>query len=139
MAMNKSEKAEMEALRNALALSRAMRFPDYPVPQPMTYEEIRSSLTDGGLRFGSRQKVARGWFYNAHLGGHGPYSNRVTYGCSDGIHHSIDGDVTTSQGTGQMYRTREEASRALRHELTTKCAEVLAAVDRAIAAQEPTP
>ena len=137
MAMTKAEKAELEAARNSLALVRAMHFPDYPVPQPMTYEEIKASLVAGGKRFGHTQMVARGWFYNANLGGQGGYSNSVTHGCSDGIHHSREGDVTTTQQTGRMYRTKLEALQALRHELTTQAATVLAAVDAQIAGAEP--
>lgn len=133
MAMNKAEKAELEEARNALALVRAMHFPDYPVPEPMTYEEINASFVDGGKQFGQTQRVARGWFYNANLGGHGGYSNGVTHGCSNGINHSREGDVTTTQQAGRMYRTKLEALQALRHDLTTQAAKVLAAVDAQIA------
>lgn len=130
MAMTKAEKARMAELEHALGLARALRFPDYPVPTPMTREEIKASLVDGGTRYGKAQQVARGWFYNAYLGGAGDYANRVTYGCSDGIGHDRDGDTTSSQNMGRMYRTRGEAVMAMRHELTTACAEVLAKVDR---------
>jgi len=130
MSMTKAEKARVAELEHALALARALRFPDYPVPAPMTYDEIKASLTDGGIRYGQKQRVARGWFYHANLGG---YSNSVSFGCSDGHSHGRDTDTTTSQGMGRMYRTREEATMGLRHELTTQCAEVLARVDQMLA------
>jgi hypothetical protein len=129
MAMTKAEKARMQELEHALRLSRAMRFPDYPVPQPMTREEIDASLAPGGFYLGRQQMVARGWFYHANVGGYGGYSNSVTYGCSNGMSHSREGDYTTSQNMGRMYRTKSEAFMALRHELTTKCAEILADID----------
>jgi hypothetical protein len=133
MAMTKGEKAELEAARNALALVRAMHFPDYPVPQPMTTDEIKAGLVDGGNKWGAPKRVARGWFYNVHISSsHGkPFS--VTYGCSNGIHHAREGDTTNSQNAGRMYRTKDEALRAARHEATTVVAKVLAAIDEAIA------
>ena len=123
----------MAELEHALLLARAMRFPDYPVPRPMTYEEIKANLVEGGVRHGHPQKVARGWFYNAYIGSHTSYGGRVTYGCSDGIHHSTEGDTTTTQDCGRMYRTKADAVMALRHDLTTQCAEILAKVDRLLA------
>lgn len=132
MAMNKAEKAEMERLRNDLALARAMRWPDYPRPEPMTREEIDAALVEGGEKWGKRQRVARGWFYNAYLGGYGP--PKVTYGCSDGFHHSTTGDTTSTQQMGRMYRTEEDAWQCLRLDLTEQCAKLLASVDQAMAA-----
>lgn len=128
MAMNKKEQAEMQRLRDDLALVRAMRWPDYPRPSPVNREWIDANLVDGGEQYGRRQKVARGWFYNAYLGsisGHG-----VSYGCSSGMSHNTHGDTTTTQQMGRMYATKREALQALRLELTEKCAGVLAAVDR---------
>lgn len=131
MAMNKSEKAEMDRLRHDLALARAMRWPDYPRPAPMTREDIAANLIDGGMKYGSPQKVARGWFVFSHLGGFS--DGRVSYGCSDGIHHSAEGDATTTKQMGVMYATKRDALHVLRLELTEKCAEILARVDRMIA------
>jgi len=131
--MTKAEKAEMERLRNDLALSRAMRWPDYPVPSPMTYEDINASLVEGGIRYGHRQKVARGWFWGVHLGTFGRKKFSVAYGCSDGSKHAPEGDATTSQNMGRMYRTKLEALQAARIEMTAQCAEALADLDREIA------
>lgn len=125
MAMTKAEKAEMDRLRNDLALARAMRWPSYAKPARMTYDQIRDNLVDGGVKWGSRQKVARGWFQNA-------YSQRVSYGCSDGTFHSQGGDTTSSQNMGEMWATKADALRAMRLEMTEDFAKKLAAVDRQI-------
>jgi hypothetical protein len=130
MAMNKKEQAEMDALRNALAEAKAMRWPDYPAPAPVTRQWIEANLVDGGMKYGRPQKVARGWFYNSHLGGYG--SPGVTYGCSDGMNHDKVEDKTSVQGAGRMYATKLEALQALRIELTQRCAGILASVDRQI-------
>lgn len=136
MAMNKTERAEMERLRNYLALARAMRWPSYPKPAPMSLEQIRANLVFGGIKYGTaKQKVARGWFINSYLGG-GFHQHQATYGCSDGNNHSTEGDVTTSQNRGEMYATKADALRALRIELTEKMAKVLANVDRQIEESE---
>ncbi len=42
----------------------------------MTIEEIKGSLEEGGIKWGSHQKVARGWFANFYNG-----VATVTYGC----------------------------------------------------------
>lgn len=131
MAMTKAEQAEMQRLRDDLALSRAMRWPDYPMPQAVTREWIAANLVDGGIRYSSAQRVARGWFINAYLGG---YSRpKVTLGCSDGVHHNTEGDVTVSQNMGRMYATKREALQALRLTLTEMCAKILADVDSQLA------
>lgn len=129
MAMTKREQADMRRLRDDLALARAMRWPDYPNPAPMPQAEIKANLVEGGERYGRRQKVARGWFCNA-------YNGSLTYGCSDGTHHDSRGDTTGTQGMGIMYRTKADAARAMRLEMTEKFAEKLAAVDRIIADAE---
>lgn len=132
MAMTKAEKAELERLRADLALARALRWPDYPRNAPMTQDDIKANLVEGSVYYSKRrQMVARGWFYNAYLGGYG--NPTVTYGCSDGINHSREGDTTTSQQAGVMYRTKSEALQNLRLDLTEKCANILADVDRQLA------
>ncbi|RWE46801.1 MAG: hypothetical protein EOS79_11465 [Mesorhizobium sp.] len=125
MAMNKTEQAAFEKLRNDLALARAMRWPSYPKPAPMSRAEIEANLIDGGERWGSSQKVARGWYQNA-------YSKRVTYGCSTVVSHNIEGDTTSSQNMGVMYAIKADALRAMRLEMTEKFARDLAGVDRQI-------
>lgn len=133
MAMNKSERAEMERLRKDLALAKAMRWPGYARPESVSREWINQNLEEGGLRFGKSERVARGWFYNAYLSGTNVVS-APTFGCSNGISHSSDGDVTTTQNMGRMYPTKLDALHCLRLDLTEKCARVLADVDRQIEA-----
>lgn len=125
MAMTKAEKAEVDRLREDLALARAMRWPSYPKPAPMTRAEIDANKVDGGIRYGQPQRVARGWFPNA-------YDQRVTYGCSDGIHHDRGGNTTSSQQMGVMYAAKADALRAIRIEMTLAFAKKLAAVDQQI-------
>jgi len=129
--MNKKEQAEMQKMRDDLALARAMRWPDYPKPAPMSRDEIKAKLVEGGIQFGRRQMVARGWFYNAYLGWYS--APRATYGCSDGLNHNSEGDTTSTQNVGRLFVTQSDALRALRLDLTEQCARVLAAVDRQIA------
>ena len=128
MAMNKKEQAEMDRLRSDLALARAMRWPSYPKPAPVTREWIDANLVDGGMQMGRRQRVARGWFINSYIDGYG--SPRATFGCSDGYGHNSDGDTTTTQKMGRMYATKEEALQALRWEVTERVAAILAGIDR---------
>lgn len=127
--MNKKELAEMQRLRDDLALSRAMRWPDYPKPASMSAEQIKANLVEGGTKHGRPQLVARGWFYNAHNG-------YLSYGCSDGNYHDRMGDVTSTQTAGYMFATKVDAARAMRHDMTIAFAAKLAAVDRMIADAE---
>lgn len=125
MTMTKAERARMEMLEREARLARALRFPTDPVPQPMSIAEIKASLTDGGMKSGHYEKVARGWFFNSHV-------MQVSRGCSNGYSHSPTGNVTTSQNGGRMYRTEAEAWRAMRHEKARQVAEDLAKIDARI-------
>jgi hypothetical protein len=99
----------------------------------MTRDEIEAakvSLTpqDQSTRSYARRNAALGWFYNAH-------TCELSRGWSDGMSHSrhnITGD-SGSQNMGCMYRTKGDAARALRHEISRDYAKRLAAVDRIIA------
>ena len=84
-----------------------------------------SQLAPGGMKYGQRQQVARGWFMN-------PHSLMVTYGCSDGSTHSTEGDITSTQRMGRMYRTEIEALRAMRHEVVDRVSRELAKIDARI-------
>ena len=133
MAMTKAEKAEMEQLRMALALSRAMKWPDYPVPAHMTEAEIRTSITEEVEHYGHLKAVAAG--FNAYFPSYvkAPTVDRVI---SDGMGHSSSGGSSWAQGAGRLYRTPREALMALRHKKTKEVAEMLAAIDLAIAEAE---
>lgn len=129
MAMTKTEQKRMADLEDALRRARAMRWPEYNMPAPMTEADIAANLVDGGIKYSSPERVARGYFANS-------YSGRVTYGCSNGVHHSTSGDTTTTQHMGVMYATEVDAWRAVRYEMTEKFAAQLAKVDQEIANAE---
>lgn len=129
MAMTKAEKARMEELEEALALARALRWPEYPAPAPMTQAEINANLVEGGMKFGSKQMVARGYFPHC-------YSNdrpAITYGCSDGYNHSTNRDVTSTQQCGSMFAAAVDAWRWIRVKKTEEFAKYLAHIDKLIA------
>jgi hypothetical protein len=130
MAMNKAEAGEMTRLRQDLMLARALRWPDYPTPHPMTEAEIKASLTVEAQSYGHNQMVAVGWFQNT-------YTSRVTKGCSNGHGHNRNGLGTSTQGMGQMYATEADAYRAMRMEMTEDFAKNLAAVDAQIVEASP--
>lgn len=136
MAMNKKEQAEMEALRDALAKAKAMRWPDYPMPAPVTRQWIDANLVDGGIKYGKPQKVARGWFTYSHIDGY--RRPGASYGCSDGINHDTSSDTTSTQNMGRMYATKLEALQAVRIEVTQRVAGILASIDRQISEVERT-
>jgi hypothetical protein len=125
MSMTKAEKAHVEHLETMLSYVRALKWPDYPKPACMSDEDIKAGLTTGGLKWGSPQKVAFGYFAT-------PTARRVTLGCSDGVSHNIDGNTTSSQGRGAMYATEADAWRAIRHALSEEYARNLASVDAKI-------
>jgi hypothetical protein len=127
MAMTKAEKTRLEELETALALS----WPAYPEPKPMTREEIEAAKVtvkpESNARGYGRTRIALGWFCNA-------YNGEVSQGWSDGMYHSrhnITGD-SASQNIGRMYRTKQEAAMALRHEMSREFAKKLVAVDRIV-------
>lgn len=128
MAMTKGERERMERLERAVKLSRAMSWPSYPLPSPMTGYEIDAEKVDGAVRYGSPERIARGWFANSYDGG------TVTHGCSNGTNHSSrSADSTNTQGTGRMYRTEADAWMVVRIEMTEKFSAILADVDARIA------
>jgi hypothetical protein len=123
MAMNKAEKAQMEHLQTALALC----WPAYPCPQPMSVEEIKAAQIEGLVeRHGHKRSAAIGWFVNA-------YNSEVSQGLSDGHIHDRSGNKSWSQGAGTMYRTKQEALMAMRHEASRDFAAKLARIDARLA------
>jgi len=123
MAMTKAERERMECLERDVHLAKAMRWPEYRKPSPMTKADIESAKAPGGRRHGSVQMVARGWFANAYDQG------RVSYGCSDGTNHDTNWDTTSTQGMGRMFGTEAEAWQVVRIEMTERFAATLARVD----------
>ena len=123
MAMNKTEKAEFEAFKRERDMARSLRWPEYSKPERMTAAEIKMEMAATG------ENVARGWFENS-------YSQLVSRGCSNGVSHNPNGDKTSSQNAGVMYRYKSEALRVMRLKMTEQFAKDLAKVDAQIAAAD---
>lgn len=125
MAMTKAEKDRMANLERGIKLARAMHWPRYSIPEPMTRDVILDARVPVGVR--NIRMACPGYFAN-------PYTRKVTKGCSDGYNHNFDGDQPTTQGMGEMYRTEREAFIVLRMALTEMYATALASVDERLAA-----
>ena len=126
MAMTKAEKEEMERLKWELARERAMRFPAYSKPERMTSTELTpaKNVYSGGVVVAWHQ-----WNYGVEF--------RVQEGCSNGINHSSSNtDRTTTQGGGQFYKSKLDALRVARIEITERFASVLATIDAEIVIEE---
>jgi len=115
MPMTRAEKAEMQFLRDQLALERALRWtaavePDVPPPDGVT-------VTRGWLPLGEQSDRPR-----------------VEIACSSAVFHGI-GTHITSQGARSLYSTRLLALRGLRHQVEVHVAGILARIDAQIAAE----
>ncbi|MFC5353580.1 hypothetical protein [Azospirillum himalayense] len=126
MAMTKAEKAEMEALREARDLARALRWPEYAEPAMMP-------IPPSG-------EHASGWLFNAHramdLWGTGnsvyqAWSKSSTHG--DGA--SPAPNRSGSQNGVPLFAARLDALKALRLAMTKEFARKLARVDAEIEAE----
>lgn len=126
MSMTKAEQKRVADLEEGLAMARAMRWPEYNLPASLTQTEIRSNLTDGGVKYGNPEQVCFGWFANSHTG-------QVTYGCSNGTSHAREGATTSTQGMGRMFNSKLDAWRTVRYEMTQRFSRELARVDAEIA------
>lgn len=121
MAMTKKERAEMDALRDALRLERAKRFteavaPDVPPPASGSKYD---ALTTGFAPIG-----------------YGSDWPRVEAGCSSVAFHSIGrNDKTDSQKPCSLYSTRELALKALRHKVEQRFLRLLVEIDKQIEAE----
>lgn len=135
--MNKREQAEMQALRDQVTFLEAQLPREMEVPGPVTYDEILAKRGKTGM------KPVPGWFLNPSCVtdfSWGGVERAVSLGCSTGHFHSRDNPKeTTSQGGGQMYRSRLDVllvARAHAHECFMKR---LAEIDKAIAAERKNP
>lgn len=130
MAMTKAERQEMDNLREARDMARALSWPNYATPAPMTPAEIAAapkvSMRNDG--YPGTKDVACGWFMNS-------YSRQVSKGWSAGNSHSTTMHPGGSQGGGKMYATKFDALLAMRIEVTEMLARQLAAIDALIAAE----
>ena len=133
MAMNKKEKAEVEALKKKLYMARALSWPRNP-PKPYTFGELDAAMpkTSSGLnRADKHRELVIGWQYNA-------YNQRISevayngfYICTSYSSERPFKELSWSQ-TGNyghkndhhstIYRTRKDAIEAMVHELLMKTA-----------------
>jgi hypothetical protein len=112
MSMTKAERAEMDALRLRLALA----WPSFDRPEPMTRDEIAAAPKVEIARYGLPAQVTAGWF--------GFFSGFPSQGWSDGLVHnsaSMSG-ASATKGFGRMYRSYDEAARALAWNVADDCA-----------------
>lgn len=137
MSMTKAEKAEMDALRTARDLARALRWPEYSEPQAMTEAEVRADRSfKMNPRYGADQYACAGW--TANLSSYSWSKPEVRQLFSSGSSNTTDpAGQNWSQGMGQLYRSKIDALRRLRLELTQEYAGRLAAVDAMIANETP--
>jgi hypothetical protein len=122
--MTKAERAKLEDAETRAALA----WPTFEEPTPLTVEQVRAIVADEGVMvqragYPCGKQVARFWSCNA-------YSGRVLLGCSDGNSIGIDDDWPGSQWRGdRLYRTHEEARRALAWAIARDCAKKLRQVE----------
>ncbi len=116
MAMTKAERAEMERLREELALARALRYSGMQAPT------MNAIPTEG---------VVNGWSFNAYTGGvERMWSEPNAHGY--GAHPGTNGERHASRDGRRTYATRREALIGLRLATEEQCAKKLAAIDALI-------
>lgn len=122
MAMTKAERAEMDRLREELALARALRYSGMQAPE-------RMPLPDTGFQ--------NGWSFNVHSGEvSGMWTERMAHGWGHRAEGGTGGSV--SQNGRRIYSTRRDALIALRLAMEEQSAKKLAAID-ALIERENTP
>lgn len=114
--MTKKEQLTFDALRQELALERAMRLTpqvERDLPSPIGFQEL-----------------SKGWDFNS-------YSQEVAKACSSSIHHAWGTwEKTSSQRPVSLYSTEMLAYRALRSAFALDCAKRIAKIDAKIAELE---
>lgn len=120
MGMNKKEQAAFADLEYRLRLAKALRF-----TEPIERDVQPPACTDHD------EKLRKGWDYNAYIGGFsGP---KVEKACTSSIYHGFGDDTkTTTQRPKPLFSTRLLALRALRNNVETQVAEILAKIDEQI-------
>ena len=117
MAMNKSERAEMDALKKQLALSLAWRRTAAVVKDVMPPEEL-GSMSVGWVCYGA------------------DYDPKTDVACSGRVGHAVGRtDKTTTQGRIEMYSSKLLALMQARYQVEEYAAKKLAAIDAMIAAE----
>ncbi|WP_247879408.1 hypothetical protein [Azospirillum sp. TSA6c] len=129
MAMTKAEKAEMDNLRAARDMARALRWPEYAEPAKLAVP-----------KFG---EFTEGWTFNSFGVENGPsaieravrlaWSESICHG--DGGYRPRETGRSASQNGVQLFETRADALKAMRLQVTQTYARTLAQIDAAIAAE----
>lgn len=130
MAMNKAEKARMEAALIAASFYRTAPIERDLPPPDHSMRHREGKLPAGyGLSTGSIRKwengivISMGWDFNT-------YNLSVSKACSSSVSHSKGSwDGTTSQGSRTFYSSKLLALRALRHAIEQDVCEKLWKVD----------
>ncbi len=129
MAMNKAERAEMQALQDQLALAKAWRLTD-PVEPDIAPPQ-------------SGEPDTKGWHVHAYLGGL-DLPVRVERATSSVSSHFVGENawvrrrdfMSNSQGSRPLYSTKTRALRAGRYQIEQQMLRKLAQIDQQIAAAE---
>lgn len=133
MAMNKTERALLDTYVTGMRQARALRWPEFEPPAPMTRAEIDLELAGPNAieveRYSSTTRVFKGWYFNEYRGCVEPVGAAAVHYCYfDHTGMKVSGWTQAAR----IYRTREDALRALRHVMTVKAANELAAIDALI-------
>lgn len=122
MAMNKKEKAAYEEALQELAIARALRWSDQPVPEPDVpppkgYSDLSRGwrATDYFERYGSQEYACKA--------------------CSSSCNHGVGWEKTSSQNPISLYSTKLLALRRSRANAERQFAKVLAKIDAEILAE----
>lgn len=138
--MNKKEQAAFDANRFERDMARAMRWPEYDKPVPMTIEQIRAEIEAGNTKEfndeffrGGKIRAFVGWGFYFHREESRVYSVAVTR-TSRAIIEDDGRAVSWSRDGNAVYRTEADALRALRHTMTERFSSLLAVIDSRIKA-----
>lgn len=120
MAMTRKEHAEMDALRQALKLAQALRWPSEPEPERKPLPQTASDTPfHEGWDFNVYNNDVYPAWTEAHVHGTGPYPQSTS-------------NRSASQNGHPLYASRLEAFLALRHAKTREFAKTLAELDTEI-------
>lgn len=117
MAMNKKEAAEFANLRRDLALAKALRWPDTPVPERLPLPDVNGAWVQG-------------WDFNEYTGiVEQAWTERHAHGRGVLDVEERRRSIRGSQNGRRVFATRLDALIALRHAQTREFAKRLAGLD----------
>lgn len=133
MSMNKKEQAALDKAIADRDAARALRWPEYDKPSPMTDEEVSAAPTiDVPTDWSGTRKAVPGWDYNEYAG----EVFKVLRSGRAWAAHYVEGQRPSWSQHGRIFRTKADALRGLRYSLTVAYAEKLASIDRMIREME---